>query len=275
MANFTLLTDGDFLEKKYWNLFIENEFSNYEKFWEKFIVSLTNRPSDIHFKTDDELKKTGKTEKEIHREICIAQLHYSVLRHLARVYELRERLNNNDTESSLFAMTPPASGTSTTSSDSSACSTVRISTTGDKSNFKQSLLDILTEGMVRICGAQDVAFELLARMKNKSMYDPWIARDSEKARREWQESNKDKHNKGPLQGLRDYRNHLVHGRQSPSIDIYFPKIGKEKDYLDWRKVTQAVPNSKDFSEAKDILKQAWDETLIYLNREWEKTLKTP
>jgi len=83
--SYSLLKDGDGLERTCVGLFLNKEFSAYEKFWLDFIVPLTNRPIDIHFKTDAELQAIGRT----HNDICVAQLHYTVLRHLFRTCELR------------------------------------------------------------------------------------------------------------------------------------------------------------------------------------------
>ncbi len=79
-----LITEGDDFEKFYWNKFIKTLFPNYERFWAKFIVPMTNRPSNIHLKSEQELLKDGKGD----REVQYAQLHYTVLRHLAYVYDL-------------------------------------------------------------------------------------------------------------------------------------------------------------------------------------------
>jgi len=86
MKNYILLYDGDHLEQKYWSLFIKEEFPEYEQFWQKYVVPLTNRPDDIHFKNDAELSHIGKND----HDICIAQLHYTILRHLVRAYEIRQ-----------------------------------------------------------------------------------------------------------------------------------------------------------------------------------------
>jgi len=85
MSNYTIEKDGDFLEQNYWPLFIKNIFSYYEKFWQKFIVPLTCRPNNIHFKEDVDLRVIGKSINDT----WIAQLHYAVLFHLSRVYDLR------------------------------------------------------------------------------------------------------------------------------------------------------------------------------------------
>lgn len=230
MRAYRLAIDGDAIEKHYWSRFIQNEFPSYEEFWIKLVVPLSNRPRDIHFKTDQELKKIGKTSSDV----CIAQLHYSVLRHLARVYDILSAPHLN--------------------------------------------LDDLTEGMVRICGAQDVAFELLERYKHPEKYCPWLEKKNDagdlggkEAREQWQKSNS-----YPLQHLRDYRNHLVHGRLMPGLNVYLPKIGSEQKYFDWRLITDPENNPgldpDDLLPAKNILESAWRETLQYLEDNWQRVL---
>lgn len=223
MDQYKLAIDGDGIEKFFWDKFIKNQFPSYEKFWQKFVVPLTDRPSNIHFKNDRELRRINKTA----HDICLAQLHYSVLRHLARAYLI---LNSNN----------PIG------------------------------LDELTEGMARICGALDVADEFLERLRNSTKYDPWSEKDGEKARHEWR-----KFCNSP-QDIRNYRNHLIHGRLTPSVNGLLPKIGKEKEYFDWRKITDPrnlTPDIlKDFINPRQILIEVWNKTLGYLEENWQKIL---
>lgn len=89
---FTLENNGDDLEKKYWNLFIKDIFPNYEIFWQKFVVDLTNRNkdnNDIHLQTSIELSLKGKTDEDV----CLGQLNYTTLQHLSRCYDI---INNEN-----------------------------------------------------------------------------------------------------------------------------------------------------------------------------------
>lgn len=81
----TLAKDGDTLEQKYHGRFLEAEFGGYAELWAAYIVPLTGRPDHIDFKTDAELREMGRG----HADLCNAQLHYTVLVHLARVWDLR------------------------------------------------------------------------------------------------------------------------------------------------------------------------------------------
>ncbi len=66
-----------FTKKKYYSLFLENDFPNYEIFWAKFIAPKTNRPKSINWKNDvsENLK-------------YISQLHYTVFFNLVRAYNI-------------------------------------------------------------------------------------------------------------------------------------------------------------------------------------------
>lgn len=229
--SYNLINDGDRVEKEYWDKFIHTQFPSYEKFWIKNVIPLTNRPVDIHLKTDYELSKIGKSANEI----CLAQLHYSILKHLARTFDLLSSQDFN--------------------------------------------LDNLIEGMVRLNGALDIAFELLERFNNPTKYNTWLDKKNnsdlggKEARENWQRNNR-----YPLQKIKNYRNHLIHGRMLPGIsgtNYYLPKIGLEKKYFDWRLITNSSNNQaliKDLLPAKKILEQAWTEALDYLEGQWKIVL---
>jgi hypothetical protein len=232
MPTYSLKTDGDGFEQHYYDLFIDKEFPEYGHFWEKFVPPLTNRPNDIHFKDDNALNTDNHTAEDI----CIAQLHYSILRHLARVYEVKRHPHLH--------------------------------------------LDFITEIFVRLTGAQDIAFELLERFSNMGKYDPWLASGnnahpgSRQAKQEWQ-----KNNGYPLQGIRDYRNHLIHGRMLPSVaaeTYYFPSIGNENQYFDWRAITASnawqAEIGKTIQTGHQVAQSAWEETLAYFRAEWNQHL---
>lgn len=229
IAQYRLAIDGDDFERHYWGQFIKNQFPSYEAFWMKFVVPLTNRPYDINFKTDAELKKINKTKADL----CVAQLNYSVLTHLSRCFEVLRILR-------------------------------------DSTGMEQA--DLLLEGMTRLVGAQDNAFELLERLNRSCCYDPFDKNSSKLARERWQQDKKH-----PLQDLRSYRNALVHGLLLPRIidgsRLCMPGIGKENLYLDWRLITELSSEleeyKKDFISVLNILESAWNKTIMYLENNWK------
>jgi hypothetical protein len=84
---FTLENNGDDLGKKCWDSFIKDKFPNYQKFWQKFVINLTNRSNDqnnIHLQTSIELSLKGKTDEDV----CLGQLNYTTLQHLSRCYDI-------------------------------------------------------------------------------------------------------------------------------------------------------------------------------------------
>lgn len=91
-APYTLSVDGDGLERACYSPFIKTEFPAYEEFWAKHIVPLTNRPANIQFKDDAVLALGGHS----HQNICIAQLHFSVLSNLSRAYAARKSPGRSD-----------------------------------------------------------------------------------------------------------------------------------------------------------------------------------
>ena len=230
-STYRLAIDGDNLEKHYWGQFIQDQFPSYEVFWLKFIVPLTNRPTDIHFKNNSELSKIEKSESDV----CIAQLNYSILRHLIRCFEIRKAINTS---------------------------------------HWVNQFDLILEGMTSLVSCHDIAFELLDRLVNPSNYKAFDMKSSKKAKIKRQDSN----NNTALNLIRKYRDNLVHGRLPPSIigerGLCLPAIGKESEYLDWRKTTdfnnpKREKYKKDFPYASEIFECVWNETIIYLENSWK------
>lgn len=232
MKNYRLATHGDSLEMDCWLLFVENQFPAYETFWQRYVVPITNRPDNIHFKRDADLKEMGKGP----HDVCVAQLHYTVLWHLHRAFVI---LSPGD------AMTEPE----------------------------------LTEGMVRLSSALDVAGELLERFTNPQSYDPWDQRSGKTAGYRWRgKRQKEMQEKiDPVEEVRHYRNYLVHGRIMPSIERdSHPAIGYESKYVDWRTVTlrenlESLDRTH-FAPRKEILASAWEIVLTYLRDMWTQHL---
>lgn len=86
---FALRSDGDDYEIRYWEAFAEKLFPAYEQFWLPNIVPLTYRIVDrrnVRFRSDEELERDGYG----HEDLAVAQLHYTLLLHLGRVWERLE-----------------------------------------------------------------------------------------------------------------------------------------------------------------------------------------
>lgn len=227
---YKLAAHGDAFECNYWDLFIKDQFPSYEKFWLKFIVPLTNRPDNIDFKTDHDLVKIGKNKSDI----CIAQLNYSILKHLTQCWHILRDLKNN-------------------------------------TGLEQ--LDLLIEGFARLVGAQDNAFELMERLTNKSTYRPFTEEDGKKARDQHKKNNRYplQHIRSYRNSLLHGR--LLPGILDGQR-FCLPNMGKETLYLDWRLVTHLSPKreeyKKDFVSVLTILENAWQETTKYLEDNWKR-----
>ena len=219
----TLVFSGDVLERVRWSQFISSDLPAYETFWQRYVEPLTK---DGRFMTDTELTEIGKTP----HDLCIAQLHYTVLVHLSAAYDLRQ----------VQPMQP---------FDFAHC-------------------------VIRLVAAVDVADELLQRMKEPGTYDPWSDEDGRKARKKWRATTKG------LTDIREYRNHLTHGRAQAGLTVegheheglFFPRVGRENEYQDWRKATEKVTSPEkllmDFDTGNSIANQAWRRVVDYLQTEW-------
>lgn len=77
---YRLKIDGDPIEKESWDLFVQTKFSNYEIFWQKFVVPRTNRPDNLYLKQEF-------LSEEHENEALITQIHYSILLHFYYIYK--------------------------------------------------------------------------------------------------------------------------------------------------------------------------------------------
>lgn len=241
---FNLITDGDSLEQKAYPLFLKGGFHSYEIFWQKFIVSLTNRPQDIHTKTDVELQMLfpGESIEKIHERIIILQLHYSTFRMLLKAYENKQKANKD-----LEAVENFFSGL-------------------------YSALDISAE-----------LFGRYESIKNNTAivsdaFDPQSSvKNSFVIRKKWQ--NKNPYPK-KIEDVRNYRNLMLHGQMFGSMAtaaaglLILPKPESIETYLDWRSVGTSFHSNNilDFLHSENIAALAFDLVINFLEQEWRKNL---
>lgn len=248
---FTIADDGDEFEKQWWPQWTRDRFPSYEAFWVKRIVPLTHRVHDrsnIGFQATTDLAAAGFTDEDV----AVAQLHYTLLRHLGRTFELLD--------------------------DARA-----FTTRGYLAN-RQFGRDESFEAFARLSGASDVADELLGRRTSPGTYGAWDERQGGKARRNWRDNNPD-----PLRPIRSYRNRLVHGRIVPELyvraigpkgesvgDLFmYPTLGMVDAYLDWRKafaVAASPTPPPNFAEAAIIAADAWVMVAEYVEQAWRTHL---
>ena len=248
--NYRLHIDGDDWERYCWGLFIRDKFPIYESFWLKYVVPVTNRPENVHFKNDKELQEIDKSPTDI----VIAQLSYTMIRHLGRCFEILKILESDFKPSKA------------------------------KDFFKRT--SFFVEFFSRLIGAQDNAFELFEMKENPGIYinECFDKNSKEKARKNWQEKNS-KILEPIIKPIKRYRNNLIHGILQVSITgegkLCFPKIGTEDWYFDWRIITDHSAENyrrredakKDFISDLEITKEAWSKTINYFKSNFEKIIK--
>jgi hypothetical protein len=250
---FTIETDGDEPEKAWWAQWTHDYFPSYERFWVSRIVPLTYRVKDrqnIRFQTSEELAEAGYTDEDV----TVAQLHWSLLAHLGRVFELLDDARAFETR------------------------TYMANRPFDRDQFFESF--------ARLSGASDVSDELLARRATPGKYGAWDERQGADARREWRKGNPD-----PLLPVRSYRNRLVHGRVVPVIEVkakdahdrhigdmlFYPRLEKDEAYLDWRVAFDVAANDQttlfaDFDEAALIVLDGWERVVKHVEEAWQEHL---
>jgi hypothetical protein len=232
--NYRLAIDGDVYEKSAWNLFLQSEFPSYEAFWFDHVIPLTNRPRDIHFKDDATLTSEGKNAEDV----AIAQLHYTVLKHLAMAYEWI-RAQGPD-EMMLFA----GFSALTASQDVAFEILQRHTQRGEYDPWKE------------FC---------LPGKKCKSGQD---------ARRKWMKDHD--YPLQNIRDYRNRLIHgRMLPRLLGQAGILVPTMASADEYVDWRKVTNVVQgsaSSSEFTYPRTVLQDAWRETLEYLERTWQEYL---
>jgi hypothetical protein len=232
-APFTLAADGDGLEQQCKTFFLDQHFPNYEEFWIKEVVVVTNRDQispNIHFKNDAEL---ANVQKNIH-SIVFAQLHYTILRHLARAYSLNQILY------------PP----------------IDI--------FQESMAHISSVSDI----ADELLERFSKHKSNQYPYDPWNEKHGSNARRAWRggpnaplQNIRDYRNRLVHGRMLPFAlRQVAPGKQ----EVLVPKIGQESAYQDWRVVTQANWGTlvTDLEGAQPVAIAAWNEVVKYCNDQW-------
>ena len=187
--------------------------------------------------------------------MAIAQLHYTLLLHVGRVWELLDQ--------------------------------ARAFTGGDAGWTAFFDQNFFFESFTRLSGASDVADELLERRRTcgTGTYPAWDEDAGARARQAWRKREGD-----PLADIRAYRNRLVHGRVVPQWNVrvfevgtgafrgerlMYPKLDRVEDHLDWRRAfdpanVDAV--SVEFEDAVVIVRQAWGRVLDYAETSWRQRL---
>jgi hypothetical protein len=255
---FSIARNGDYWEKVHWQAFASERFPSYEDFWLAHVVPLTNRGMTterlsrehrIRFRTDAELAADGLG----HEDVAVAQLHYTLLLHVGRVWQLLD-------QGLAFATSDAQRGRGFDSND-------------------------FFESFTRLSGASDVADEVLERRRTRGSgtYPAWDERAGGRARKAWRKREGD-----PLTDVRSYRNRLVHGRVVPQWGVrvfeqgtgafhgervMYPRIDRVQDHLDWRRAYDPANIDavlSEFENADAIVREAWERVLDYAEASWRR-----
>lgn len=229
---YSLPVDGDGFEQTYYPRFIANKFPSYETFWIGFVIPLTNRPQNIQPKDDAALAAIGRTPQDV----CIAQLHYSILRHLIRAFDLKS-LPDVSVDSLHHAM--------------SAVSGAQDTAFELLERFRNPAQ--YGPWLDKCRGGINGGREAQTAWKQHDHFPLQLIRD---------------YRNNLIHG------HTRPGFIINNV-VHLPKIGRELTYLDWRTVTGAIPNQQllaDFDAPRSILNSAWTDTLQYLEARWQAAL---
>lgn len=229
---YSLKSDGYDVELTAYDDFIKPHFPSYEVFWKKFVVPLTHRPGDKQLKTDAELAAISKGPADL----CLAQLHYTVLLQLDRS-RLLMRNRRFSVSHLVFA----------------------LSTLVGAQDCAFELLERFTNPK-----AYDPWLDK-KKMKggaigSKEAKDVWQKKENRPLQTIRDYRNSLIHGR-TLPGIHIGRDFLV------------PQIGKETAYLDWRLITSAATlPMTDFDRPSAVMKTAFDQTVAYIESKWKSEL---
>jgi hypothetical protein len=225
-GKYSLEKDGDPYEKAAWLAFVREEFPAYQVFWRAYIVPLTKRPISIDFHTDEELAAIDRGPEDV----CNAQLHYTVLLHLLRVFNLRSGDELRDQDSFMEAI-------------------VRLS----------AVTDVADELLQRAT----MPGQYGAWQEGRAARDKWREANGKPLQHLRRYRNRLLH--GRLLPRIDWH----YNRNSEKV-ILMPRIGNEAKYLDWRVEWDVDNDFEDghvivdraWSEVLEYVERQWTNTLM-------------
>lgn len=251
---------GDGYERRYYDKFVKSELPSYEEFWSEFVWPLTKRPASVHFEGREKVEKMGKGDGDV----CIAQLHYTLFRHLARAFDLKEKLE--------------------LSVDDMAEGFARLT----------GALDVAFELLERFVHprtynpwedkASKAAKEMWQKSANYPLKDIRTYRNHLIHGRIMPNcvstllaSHEEEPSDSPPCG------DAIHSASPPPSGtfeitsgwlgtVWVPRLGCEARYCDWREVTACQAPPPDFDTPKNVLSDAWHKTVQYVEAEWERVL---
>ena len=260
---------GDKIEKLGWPLFGRDKFSNYEAFWQNFVVPRTNRNQDIHFASD-----TAQKDREI------ASIHYAIFHSFYAIYDwLDSKVQSVEDEDKSFEY-----------------SSMKLSNVCD-------LVEELLFKLLIVTGKLDESDQLVQAALQEPALNKKIAElnklTPEKLMKDLQLSGTSSiriinrtgiiSKKFNLEsylsqsgGIRAYRNVIVHSWQSFKIDNKVPKVSYVKKYQDWLSVTDVVKSNDtqakmkmvddEFVPMRTLIAEQADKLILVINKLWAEVI---
>lgn len=235
---FTIPTDGDGYERRYWDLFAAESFPSYETFWAAEVVPLTYRTSErdnIAFRPQDKLRRIGKTSEDV----TVAQLHYTVMLNLGRVFDL---LHGEGFDRYSFA---ESFVWLTGASDVGDELLQRRKTPGDYEAWDE---DAGRRARREWRGTESNPLRDIRAYRNRLVHGRVVPEQHL-----------------TMSGL---------GRP-PEKTLRFPRIERVNEYLDWRRaqdprrVRMAID---EFQEARALVTEAWERVVAWAEESWQEHL---
>ena len=240
--SFTIAANGDAFEQRWWPQWTAERFPSYETFWIARVAPLTNRvnfPGDISFRTDAELELDGYTPEDV----AVAQLHYTVLRHLGRVFELADdaaiRPFGRDEFFESFARLSGAS-------------------------------DVADEILAR--RARPGTYPPWNEARGRDARTAWRNAHVDPLRPIRAYRNRLVHGRVVPETFVTVRD--ADGNERGAL-LYYPTLGNVDTYLDWRiaLAVAAQPTAPpDFASAATIVRAAWGQVVDYVEQAWQTYL---
>jgi hypothetical protein len=258
MTDYRLKIDGDFFEKKGWDLFVQNKFPNYEIFWINHIVPKTNRPKDIWFKVEvpDDFR-------------IISNLHYGIFKHFLYVYEnishtqdfemftnLLIRLSSISdlTEEFIFRL---LQWNKKIPSNESICSEFRTKSFTFEEKVANKMLSKGANYGIPVINKSTYIMQILPKYKELKIHTD--------------------------ESIKAYRNILIHSWSLFRIDTRVPKLEKIRDfeYRDWGKIIEKLKDDKQrdtiineyYVESRDLFVFLLEKQITLMNTLWDEIIK--
>lgn len=245
---------GDKYEKLGWPIFGKAKFPNYETFWASFVVPLTNRPDNIHFKKSSDIK-----EREL------AGIHYSIYYYFYKIYEaLKNEIDEDAFDLSLIRL-------------SNICDLTEeflYKLFSYKEIFDSKFVNDMSRETRDQTGELDVYEKLFERSSVSGVVINRLDVLSKKI-------NLDSYRKSS-EDIRRYRNIIAHSWLSFQLNGMVPKLENVKKYKDWLLITDIIKSDNEkkkeelltqYTKTNEQVSELTESLIANLNSIWAEIIK--